>query len=160
MDSNSGLELAVVLLVTVVAGLGGGWFGFILAKLRDDRLRTAEFAMEIASSSFTKMRLHFRDKLNEQGCDVTEYADMKNLRHKSLRNDITAVLNFYEIVCSLREERVLDGRLFDKHIKPLIKHDYELTDSYWRAVEIYQLHNNGELRRPFFPAISRVVGRG
>lgn len=159
MNESAIVELVVVVFVTIAVGLGGVWYGYYLAKRRDDRLRAADVAIAILSDQFTKMRLHFRDELRREDADLARYSDMQDLSFVDLRRDITTVLNYYDVVCYLHANGDLDQRIFDDKIRPQISHDYKLLDGYLRQVELHQLHRGGDLRRPFFKSISDVVGR-
>ena len=161
METTSGMtDLVVTIFIAFLSAGAGGWLGYVLARIRDDRLRTVDFALHILSEDFTSKRLRFlqvMSKLTEQEL-VT--ASNPNVDEFALfRRDSVEIFNTYELVCLLKVKGDLDEQIFTTQVLPIVSADYSMADPLFAKMEEYQIVGGGDERRPFYPNIAKCAPR-
>ena len=155
------IESTILAIASAIVGaVLGGYAGFFFANKKENRLVTIQFLRDVLSDDFTKKRIRILDYLEDPEKDLAEFASSREQSFRDIRQDVVEVFNTYDIICGLLSTGDIDFSLFDKYLRKIIRYDYTEVDEALRQIEVHQLHNNGPLRRPFFPEIAKVVGRG
>lgn len=154
------LELIVAVVIAFLSAGAGGWVGYVLARVRDDRLRTVDFALHILSEEFSGKRLRFLDVLKKLTDTELATAANPNVEEFSVfRRDCVEIFNTYELICLLKSKGDLDEMIFSSELLPIIAADYEAADAFFEKMEDVQKANGGDLRRPFYPKIALCAPR-
>jgi len=154
-------ELLIAVLIAFLSAAAGGWLGYILARVRDDRLRTVDLAMKLLSEDFSSKRIQFIYNLSKMtDAELEEAVNPKVAEYEDFRRDSIEIFNIYELICLLRYNGDLNKEIFSTHILPLISEDYAASDKYFQKIEDNQIATGGDLRRPFYDKIAIYAPRG
>ena len=154
------MEFVVGFIVAALTAVLGGWFGFFLAKRRDDKNRAADICLELYSGDFSKERTTFLAELRALTMDEVKLAAKRDVAiHSDLRQRAFDIFNKYDLICYLKNSGALDNKIFDDYALSVIAPDYAAADEFFQAVEEDYTERNVEDRRPFFPEIHKVAPR-
>lgn len=159
-DSVIWLELIVAVIIAFLSAGAGGWVGYVLARVRDDRLRTVDFALHILSEEFSGKRLRFLDVLGKLTDQELETASNPKVDEFAIfRRDSIEIFNTYELICLLKSKGDLDEKIFSTQLLPIMAADYAAADTFFEKMEEFQKANGGDLRRPFYEKIALCAPR-
>jgi len=159
-DSVIWIEVVIAILIAFLSAGAGGWVGYVFARVRDDRLRTVDFALHVLSEEFSGKRIRFLDVLKKLTDQELETASNPKVKEFTIfRRDSIEIFNTYELICLLKSKGDLDEKIFATQLLPLIADDYAAADTFFDKMEKFQKANGGDLRRPFYENIALCAPR-
>lgn len=154
------MDILIGILVALASGALGAWFGYYLAKKQNNRVRTADVALELFSGEFSSKRTSFFsgiDKLDKN--EIAIMAARDDERYGDLRQAAFDICNRYELICYLKNNGDLDEEIFKRYILSSIKTDYVKCDDILNAIENDYKSRGVDHPRPFFAEIAKVAPR-
>ena len=154
------VEIGIAVLIAFLSAAAGGYLGYHFGRVRDDRLRTVDFAIGLLEETFTIKRMRFLNtlkKLNE--ADLQTAANTNVGEFEPFRRDCFEIFNRYELICLLKTKGDLDTKIFADQILPIIRSDYEVADGFFEQVALHQERIGGDVGRPFYEHIALIAPR-
>lgn len=106
-------KIVIAVLIGFLSAALGGWLGYLLARIRDDRLRSVDHTMHLISEDFTTKRLRFLSTLRKLWpADLKTAANMSVEEFELFRRDCLEIINTYELICILKNNGHLDKVIY------------------------------------------------
>ncbi len=106
-------KIVIEVLIGFLSAALAGWLGYLLARVRDDRLRSVDHALHLISEDFTTKRLRFLSTLRKLWpADLKTAANMSVEEFELFRRDCLEIINTYELICILKNNGHLDKVIY------------------------------------------------